>query len=66
MLQTIAAEIDTKGQVHLLESVHLSRPMRALVTILEEPIDAEAALLAEAVLARDWNRPEEDAAWAKL
>ena len=26
----------------------------------------EEALLSEAVLAEDWNRPEEDAAWAYL
>ncbi|MCI0681466.1 MAG: hypothetical protein L0Y71_05120 [Gemmataceae bacterium] len=26
----------------------------------------EAALLSEAALAEDWNRPEEDAAWSYL
>lgn len=26
----------------------------------------EAALISEAVLARDWNRPEEDKAWSHL
>jgi hypothetical protein len=39
------------------------------VTILdEEPngLTTESALLSEAVLARDWNRPEEDAAWSHL
>jgi hypothetical protein len=37
------------------------------VTILEEPplIANETALLSEAALS-DWNRPEEDAAWAQL
>ena len=28
--------------------------------------NANAALLSEAALAEDWNRPEEDAAWAHL
>jgi hypothetical protein len=39
-----------------------------LVTVLEEPaaVPGEAALLAEAALAVDWLRPEEDAAWSHL
>jgi len=42
-------------------------PRRALVTILDEaPIIHETALLSEAALAEDWNRAEEDAAWAHL
>ena len=38
------------------------------MTVLDEPaeVPGEAALLAEAALAADWNRPEEDAAWAHL
>jgi hypothetical protein len=38
------------------------------VTVLDEAVEApgEAALLAEAALAVDWNRPEEDAAWSYL
>lgn len=34
----------------------------------EEPSDANEnlALLSEAALARDWERPEEDAAWLHL
>ena len=42
---------------------------RALVTILdEEPAGSvsETALLSEASLAEDWNRPEEDEAWSYL
>ncbi len=31
-----------------------------------EPAAREAALLSEPVLRRDWERPEEDAAWAHL
>ena len=41
--------------------------MRALVTILEDAPDInDTALLSEAALAEDWNRAEEDAAWAYL
>ena len=45
-----------------------TRPRRALVTVLDEPaaVPGEAALLAEAALAVDWSRPEEDAAWSHL
>ena len=32
----------------------------------EAPSVNDAALLSEAALAEDWNRPEEDAAWAHL
>jgi hypothetical protein len=42
---------------------------RALVTILEEEPAlhlSETALLSEAALAVDWNRPDEDAAWSHL
>jgi hypothetical protein len=31
-----------------------------------EPAGAETALLSEAALAADWQRPEEDAAWSQL
>ena len=59
--------IEPNGEVRLVEPVHLSAPSRALVTILEEaPQVHEAALMSEAALAEDWNRPEEDAAWAHL
>jgi hypothetical protein len=36
-----------------------------LVTVLE-PTVAETALLSEAALAADWQRPEEDAAWVQF
>lgn len=68
-MQTVEAEIDTSGTVRLREALKLSAPRRALVTILDEdppPHPNECALLSEAVLAVDWNRPEEDAAWAHL
>jgi hypothetical protein len=66
MIRTVEAIIDEKGQVSLLEPVHPASARRALVIILEEDPVAETALLSEAVLAEDWNRPEEDEAWAHL
>jgi len=66
MIRTVQPIIDEKGQVSLLEPVHPSSARRALVTILDEDAVAETVLLSEAVLSEDWDRPEEDAAWAHL
>lgn len=67
MMQTVEAIIDVGGEVRLLEPVSVDSPKRALVTILEEKPEAnETALLSEKALGEDWNRPEEDAAWAHL
>ncbi|NIM13458.1 MAG: hypothetical protein GTO45_15200 [Candidatus Aminicenantes bacterium] len=66
MIQTIEAVVNEQGEVRLLQPIRLSTERRALVTILEEkPVInvPETALLSEASLAEDWNRPEEDAAW---
>ena len=66
-MRTVEAIIEPSGEVRLIEPVHVASPRRALVTILEEaPFAHDAALLSEAALAEDWNRPEEDAAWAHL
>ena len=68
MIQTVEAVVNATGQVRLLGEVRVNAPRRALVTVLDEPaaIPGEAALLAEAALAADWSRPEEDAAWSYL
>lgn len=67
MMKTVEAIIDAQGNVRLLERVRPAGARRALVTILEEsPGDTETALLSEAALAEDWNRPEEDEAWSHL
>lgn len=69
MIRTVEGVIDEQGVVRLLESVPLEGSRRALVMILDEqPATAanETALLSEAALAEDWNRPEEDAAWEHL
>ncbi len=68
MIQTVEAVVDGQGRVRLLGPVQVDGLRRALVTVLDEPatVPGEAALLAEAALAADWNRPEEDAAWSYL
>jgi hypothetical protein len=69
MIQTIEAVIDRHGNVQLLEAIKLTTVKRALVTILDEdPLNTlcETALLSEAALAEDWNRPEEAAAFRHL
>jgi hypothetical protein len=68
MIQTVEAVIDAAGRVRLLGEIHVVSPRRALVTILEEPaaVPGETALVAEAALAADWLRPEDDAAWSRL
>jgi hypothetical protein len=68
MFRTIEAVIDEHGIVRLLEPIQLPSSSRALVTILDQDIEPqpdETARLSEAALS-DWNRPEEDEAWAYL
>jgi len=66
-MKTVEAIIEPGGEVRLVEPLQVPSRRRALVTILdEELIIHEAALLSEAALAEDWNRAEEDAAWAHL
>lgn len=69
MLRTIEAIIEPDGRVRLLEAVALPGTRRALVTVLDEVADEAGGdlttLLSEPALA-DWDRSEEDAAWAHL
>lgn len=66
-METVPAEIDEHGNVKLLAMPSSSSKRRAVVTILdEEDSFSETALLSEAVLAEDWNRPEEEDAWSHL
>ncbi len=53
----------------LAEPIDLPCPRRAWVTIVDEEPSAptlERSLLTDKAIAEDWNRPEEDAAWAHL
>lgn len=66
MHKTVEAVIEPDGRVRLVEPVRVGRPRRALVTILDDESESETALLSEAALAEDWDRPEEDEAWQHL
>ncbi|GAB4579578.1 MAG: hypothetical protein Fur0022_23160 [Anaerolineales bacterium] len=69
MLQTIEAMPDQNGNLKILDSIQLPKRRKVIITILnEEPSDEliNLALLSEAALAKDWERPEEDAAWSHL
>ncbi len=70
MIQTVEAVIDKQGKVQLLQSVNLPENRRAPVTILEEKprrfAVSETAILSEAALVEDWDRPEEDETWSYL
>jgi hypothetical protein len=65
MHTTVEAEVDDKGNIRPTEPIVLVPGSRVLVTVFE-PHVAETALLSEASLAEDWQRPEEDAAWAEF
>ena len=67
-LKSVEAIIERDGEVRLKEPIHLNNPCRAIVTILDETEEmvSEIALLSEASFSEDWNRPEEDEAWAHL
>jgi hypothetical protein len=66
MKRTIEAEVDEKGNIRPKEPVSLPPGSHLLITVLDESGAPETALLSEASLSADWNRPEEDAAWAGL
>jgi hypothetical protein len=73
MIRTIEAIVDEHGVVHLLEPLHLRGPCRAILAVddraaaeIGEAREEAIAVLSEASLAQDWNRPEEDAAWSHL
>ena len=69
MVHTIEGVLELDGRVRLLQPIQTSTPRRALVMILDEPsaaLPSETAILSEYSLATDWNRAEEDVAWAHL
>ena len=67
VLRSIEVTVERDGTVRLPKKVKLPTRRRAILTILDEPMPvAETALLSEPALAEDWNRPEEDEAWAYL
>jgi hypothetical protein len=67
MLEALEATIDPDGTVHLREPVRFPAARRALVIVLDDGASkAETAVLSERALAADWDRAEEEEAWAHL
>jgi hypothetical protein len=69
MIQTFEALTDAEGNIRLIQPVRLPAGRRVLVTVLTEESamsKSETALLSEASLAEDWDRPEEEEAWLHL
>ncbi len=69
MVRTFKGTVDEHGNVRLLEPVKLAAEYPVLVTVLDEESEtavSEITLLSEQALAEDWDRPEEDEAWAHL
>ena len=66
MHRILHAEVDSDGNLRPTEPLELPAGSRVLVTVSSEAETSETALLSEAALGRDWDRPEEDAAWSHL
>ncbi len=66
MPRTVEAVIENDGSLRLLEEVELRVGERVLVTLPDEKRPADTALLSEGALAADWDRDEEEKAWAHL
>jgi len=72
MLKTYEAVLEPDGHLHFLEAVPKLDKVarRVLVTFTQDTSVIDTALrgaaLSERVLAEDWLRNEEDAAWAHL
>lgn len=67
-LRPIPATVLPNGTVRLMEDIRLPFPAMAMVTLLieDDTTDTpETALLSQDSL-KDWNRDEEEAAWAHL
>ena len=66
-MKALEAIIENDGRIHFSENAKLPRSCRVIVTFLDPSPDVpETALLSEVALGKDWNRTEEDAAWAHL
>ena len=70
MVRTLKGMVDKHGNVRLLEPVKLAAECPVLVTVLDKELAtaavSEITRLSEIALAEDWDRPEEDEAWAHL
>lgn len=70
MIKVIPATINDKGQIKLQKPLLKANPgqrLNAMVIITENQTENNQELISsEPAFAREWDRPEEDAAWQKL
>jgi len=62
------AVVEPDGRIRLNTPVHLEKGLRVLVAIPETELETAVSgiALSEPALSADWNKPEEDEAWAHL
>ena len=68
MMPSIEAIVEKDGRIRPLERIRVREGTHAIVTFFPEQdstVINDTALLSESALS-DWNRPEEDEAWAYL
>ena len=72
MIHTLQAVVNGDGGVQLLQELSINSPKRALLIVFDEEYEESVYekslpyILSESSLAVDWNRQEEDQAWAYL
>ncbi len=72
ILKSVPATISPEGTVTLDEPLPLHKTTKAMVTLVledegdEDDGSLQTTLLSEDALKKDWNRSEEDEAWAYL
>ncbi len=70
MNRTIHAVINDRGQIKPQKPLIKAKPgeqLAALIVVLGDQAEAnEELILSEPAFAREWSRPEEDAAWQNL
>jgi hypothetical protein len=62
------AIVESDGRIRLNTPLHLEKGLRGLVAIPQADLDTAVSgiALSEPALAVDWNKAEEDDAWAHL
>jgi hypothetical protein len=62
------AVVESDGRIRLNNPLHLAQGLRVLVAIPQTDLDTAVSVIAlsEPALSVDWNKPEEDDAWAHL
>ena len=66
-LTAIGETIDPDGHVNTDRPLPITRTTKVILTlVIDDGAEPDLALASEAALAKDWNREEEDEAWATL